>query len=77
MVNVYYAKVRSYSVSSDSVVVEELFLQAGNYADAAKKIEKYYEADLISFQLFAYENSMLFVSDIKEYLDEARSAFKE
>ena len=76
MERVYYAKICAHGIAG-TPFIEEAFFQADSYSNAAEKIEKYYGVDLISFQVYAFINSMLFVSDIKDYLDEAREAFKE
>lgn len=71
---VFYAKVWSLDLDNE-ITSDELFTIANNYAEAAAQIENSYSNCLISFNLYCFDSSVIYVDDIEDYLKEARNTF--
>lgn len=73
---VFYAKIHYYGIENEPKSTE-LFTIANNYAEAATQIENSYSDCLMSFSLYCFDNNMLYVDEIADYLKEARGVFNE
>ena len=73
---VFYARVWSLDLDNE-VTSDELFTIANNYAEAAAQIEDSYSNCLISFNLYCFDSSAIYVDDIEDYLKEARNIFEK
>lgn len=70
-----FARVKYYNYDTTEDKTDDIWFLAENFADAAKKIENYYEADLVGFSIYLFEESpFIFQEELPKMKLEAKKA---